>query len=335
LDKINKAAFYIFLFGALTLLGALFLPIKKTSYEKSEILGASSGTEVFVEPDDGREPIIRKIRSANKQLLIEVYLLSDSEIIDELIKTDQSGVGVKVILDANPFGGSGLNPKTKTKLESGGVEAKWSLKKFRFTHQKSIVFDQSESCILNMNLTTSAFTSNREFIVCTINKNDVLAIENIFWSDWNNTDFNNGNNNLIISPINSRSKITSLISQAKESVEVMMEAMEDEEIINTLIEKATKIPVRIILPPEKRILANKSGAERITKAGGIVKKINSPYIHAKLLVVDKNRAYIGSVNFTENSMDNNRELGIIISQSDSISRLIQFFEKDWEKGEYY
>jgi len=37
-----------------------------------------------------------------------------------------------------------------------------------------------------------------------------------------------------------------------------------------------------------------------------------PSLHAKAIIVDKERAFIGSFNFTKNSLENNREIGIFI-----------------------
>ncbi len=61
-----------------------------------------------------------------------------------------------------------------------------------------------------------------------------------------------------------------------------------------------------------------------------MKILSSPYVHAKLLLVDGERAYIGSVNFSAQSMDKNRELGILVSQPDIIEKLRQTFEIDFE-----
>jgi phosphatidylserine/phosphatidylglycerophosphate/cardiolipin synthase-like enzyme len=36
-------------------------------------------------------------------------------------------------------------------------------------------------------------------------------------------------------------------------------------------------------------------------------------LHAKAILRDKDKAFIGSFNFTKNSLENNRELGIFIS----------------------
>jgi phosphatidylserine/phosphatidylglycerophosphate/cardiolipin synthase-like enzyme len=45
------------------------------------------------------------------------------------------------------------------------------------------------------------------------------------------------------------------------------------------------------------------------------------YVHAKAIVADENRAFVGSENFSDASLDYNRELGIITSDAAIISVL--------------
>jgi phosphatidylserine/phosphatidylglycerophosphate/cardiolipin synthase-like enzyme len=55
-------------------------------------------------------------------------------------------------------------------------------------------------------------------------------------------------------------------------------------------------------------------------------------MHAKMILSDDTKAYIGSINFSAQSMDENRELGIILTQADSIQKLTTTFETDWESA---
>lgn len=36
-------------------------------------------------------------------------------------------------------------------------------------------------------------------------------------------------------------------------------------------------------------------------------------LHAKAILIDKQKAFIGSFNFTKNALENNREMGIFLS----------------------
>jgi phosphatidylserine/phosphatidylglycerophosphate/cardiolipin synthase-like enzyme len=54
-----------------------------------------------------------------------------------------------------------------------------------------------------------------------------------------------------------------------------------------------------------------------------------PYMHGKMIVVDGTTAYLGSVNLSEDSEMNSRELGIIVSDPATIQMLQGLFAGDW------
>jgi phosphatidylserine/phosphatidylglycerophosphate/cardiolipin synthase-like enzyme len=53
------------------------------------------------------------------------------------------------------------------------------------------------------------------------------------------------------------------------------------------------------------------------------------YIHAKLILSDGISALIGSQNFSASSLKYNRELGIILSDSNLLNSLQTTFQNDW------
>jgi phosphatidylserine/phosphatidylglycerophosphate/cardiolipin synthase-like enzyme len=62
-----------------------------------------------------------------------------------------------------------------------------------------------------------------------------------------------------------------------------------------------------------------------------VRELGIPYIHAKAIVVDGARAYVGSENLSTQSLDRNREVGIL--ENGSIASTIQrVFEGDWKQA---
>ena len=52
-------------------------------------------------------------------------------------------------------------------------------------------------------------------------------------------------------------------------------------------------------------------------------------MHAKIIVVDGVKAFVGSENISSQSLDQNRELGIIVSDATVLSRLQSTFQTDW------
>jgi phosphatidylserine/phosphatidylglycerophosphate/cardiolipin synthase-like enzyme len=61
---------------------------------------------------------------------------------------------------------------------------------------------------------------------------------------------------------------------------------------------------------------------------------DQPYVHAKWLVADENKeAYLGSVNFTPNSLYAAREIGLIFEDSPTMQKMVTAFNKDWNAAQ--
>lgn len=296
------------------------------------ILGTSGNILLFREPDAGKAPLLNEIKNAKEEILVEVYLLSDKDIIQALIDSKKRGVDVSLILEEHPFGGGSLNNKSKKTLEDNNIDVKWSSSKFALTHEKAIIIDKKEVFILNQNLTASSFVKNREYDVLDTNPNDVLQARNVFVADWEEKSISSNTDYLVLSPINSRIKISSLLNSGTKSIEIEDEIIEDKQIINLLKEKAKNVNIKIIIPTFSQVESNKIAVSELIKSGILVKVISSPYIHAKLILIDDKTAYVGSINLSSQSMDENRELGIILSEAKSINLLNQTFDLDWSKA---
>jgi phosphatidylserine/phosphatidylglycerophosphate/cardiolipin synthase-like enzyme len=86
----------------------------------------------------------------------------------------------------------------------------------------------------------------------------------------------------------------------------------------------------VILPvaPADEPGAN-ANVPRLTQAGIQVRYSQTLYMHAKMIVADGARAFVGSENFSDQSLDANRELGIIVADPTVLARLAATFSSDW------
>lgn len=297
------------------------------------ISGASQNLTLFTQPESGRTPILNAINSAQKEILVEVYLLSDKDIIKALENAKKRGVIVNVMAEQHPFGGGNLNNESSKDLINNNISFKWANPAFSLTHEKAIVIDNKIVFILSQNLTASSFSKNREYDILDTNQADVVTAREIFINDWERKNFvPTKNSNLIICPINCRNAITTLASSVKNSIDIEMEVIQDARTIALLSDLAKKAKVRIIVPTLSQIDSNRKALSDLKSAGVSIRTLSSPYIHAKLIIVDNKKAYLGSVNLTTQSMDQNREIGIILVMSQAITSLSKAFEVDWQKG---
>ncbi|HSX09329.1 MAG TPA: phospholipase D-like domain-containing protein [Candidatus Saccharimonadales bacterium] len=300
---------------------------------KVNVLGANTNLQLYIQPDAGQAPLLDAIDSAKREILVEVYLLSDKQIISALEDAHSRGVDVKVMLEEHPFGGGSLNKKTTSQLDAQGIPTEWSDPAFTLTHEKSITIDGAETFVLSQNLTASSFSKNREYDILDTNPADVTEVRTIFIDDWERKSFAPPqNSNIIESPDNSRTALTTLIDGSTTSIEAETEDINDERLVETLSEKAKTMQVRLIVPTIKQLESNKSSLEELSAAGVHVRTISSPYMHAKMILSDDKKAYIGSINFSTQSMDQNRELGIILTQQDDLQMLQTTFDNDWYRA---
>ncbi len=286
---------------------------------------------VFVEPDNGRDPILDEIAAASHSIRLQVYLLSDQVIINALKEADQRGVDVRVMLENAPYGGAGNQPEVFVELQRAGIEVRWANPAYRFTHIKTFIFDERVAVIMNLNLTRSAFTRNREFGVITTRPAEVQQALAIFEADWNRAQ-DPPDGPLVVSPSSSRTEIQALIASATASLDIYAEVVSDRQII-TLLEQAERrgVAVRLLVPTEEDENAH-AVLFRLMDQGVDVRTVPGLYIHAKVIIADGRRAFVGSQNFTATSLDQNRELGIILDDPVSLHRISSVFEADFGKA---
>ncbi|MBA3274289.1 MAG: hypothetical protein H0T72_00735, partial [Chloroflexia bacterium] len=67
----------------------------------------ASVSGLFVEPDDGLDPVLDEFAAAACAIDVSVYILSDDLVIESLQAAAARGVRVRVMLEEFPFGGGG------------------------------------------------------------------------------------------------------------------------------------------------------------------------------------------------------------------------------------
>jgi phosphatidylserine/phosphatidylglycerophosphate/cardiolipin synthase-like enzyme len=287
---------------------------------------------LVVEPDDGVGPILDEIDAAQCTVDVSVYLLSDDAIVAALIAAVGRGVEVRLMLEQYPFGGGGGQDEMRQYLEDEGVAVKWSATDIRFSHAKYLVIDRQVALILNQNLTTSAFESNREFGIVTTDDATVDQAQDIFDRDWEHAPIDDPDGPLIVSPTNSRDRLLALIDGARLSIDFYAEVIRDPEIVDALGDAEVRgVAVRLIVD-ESIDEDTQDILIQLYDAGVEIRLSDTLYIHAKLMLIDGGLAVIGSQNFTATSLDQNRELAMAVTDPVVLARCQAIFERDWQRA---
>ncbi len=293
--------------------------------------GAPS-VQLFVEPDEGVQPVVRFIASAHQSLDVAMYLLNDRDVMTALLAAGQRGVRVRVMLEEHPYGEGPGNGASYERLKGGGLRVAWSPATFRLSHDKYAIADRKVALVGTANWTHAAFTSNREYLVEDTDATDVTQLAALFDADWNRSAVQLQDPNLVVSPLTSRTRVASLIETAQREIELETEELQDAAIIATLGRAARRgVTVRaIVAAPTEGADANRPGRERLVAEGAQVRVLRQPYVHAKDIVVDGREAFVGSENISSASLDENREVGLLIGDPTAIHRLTETFDRDWQ-----
>lgn len=82
-----------------------------------------------------------------------------------------------------------------------------------------------------------------------------------------------------------------------------------------------------------KVKSNTEAIILLISKGLDVRTSKKPIIHAKSALVDRTYSYLGSENYSTNSLDNNREIGILTKTSPEFIKMFQeVFESDCPKA---
>ncbi|MBO0777900.1 MAG: hypothetical protein J2P37_03645 [Ktedonobacteraceae bacterium] len=295
------------------------------------------GLKLFVEPDAGDKVITNAIAGAKQSVWVKIYLLTNRNVIEALEEAAHRGLDVRVMLEVHPYGGGSISPtETMDRLKAAGVKTQAANPRFALTHEKSMIIDARTAYIMTANFTLSALggsksTTNREYGLIDTNVQDVQSVIDLFNADWNREDVQVNNPNMVVSPINARHTFVALISSAHKTLQVEAEEMQDEQIEQELINAARRgVQVSVILPPSQGSDDHNNEGVNAIKQGGVqVRRDAKLYMHAKIIIVDGQKAFVGSENISSASLDKNRELGLLVADRQVMSTLQGTFQRDW------
>ncbi len=295
---------------------------------------------------EGLRPVADAIASAHTSIKMIMFHLSEKSIIASLIAARARGVDVRLILDAKNLE-SRSSAKIVSELKSAGVVVTPSSPEFSITHAKAMVIDDRQAVIMSLNLTT-LFEKTRDYALTTDDPAIVKEFLTVFDADVGNAAARTKNTppltcpSLLWSPVNSESRLVALIDSAKSTIVSSTENLGDKAIDRALANAANRgVKVRILAPlcdlnpnpllnvPVVRELDDEHVDARLMPAPATREL---PYIHAKMMIVDGARAYVGSINFSENSTRHARELGILFDDKNAIAQIGGAFESDWSKA---
>jgi hypothetical protein len=306
----------------------------------------------FPETDNSVTPLYNLINGAQSKIDMTMYALEDTTFTNDLVALCKKSVVVRVILDQNDEK-SGNTTAYNALNAQANCSAVWANKAFEATHQKSFIVDGKQVAIMSLNLQSQYYSTTRDFAMIENDPVDIAAIQATFNADYaagtpssgvaGTSDFSYipaTGTDLIWSPTTAQAAMTNIIANAKSTLLIENEEMASSaSYIISALETACKngVQVHIAIVDQSSYESNFTALEA---AGCHVHTIpdttNGFYIHAKAVVADyglsTQSVYMGSINYSNASMDDNRELGMYITDTPSISLLYTTMTSDYNNA---
>jgi phosphatidylserine/phosphatidylglycerophosphate/cardiolipin synthase-like enzyme len=279
---------------------------------------------LIVQPGDSFFPIVDAIDAARRSIKMTIFRMDDPIVRDAMRYAAARGVEVHAIVAPTSKGWTGKNKKLVDELSALGVEVRVPRprkEKIKRYHYKIMTIDDSVSLILTFNPTQDNLHYARDFGLLIRDQEITGELSRLFDADWRGEPFKPRDLPLAISPFNSREKLAELISSAERSIRVLDAKVEDQKMIGLLLRRASAgVSVRII--------------GRDTEYNEVVpnfevRRLARFRLHAKCIVVDNSRFFVGSQNLRRQSLDDRREVGIIVDDEPTARKISRVFDEDW------
>jgi cardiolipin synthase len=317
--------------------GADLTGVDLTGFNLGDMAGGvtvmpTTAVTVIVEPGDDAAGLLAAINGAATSVHMVMYQLTSARVVTALKARKTAGKEVKVLLNQSFPGGMGSNASVFSELMAAGVEVKYAPSTFQYTHEKTLIVDNATAWIMTMNASEAAFNGNREFVAVDTDPQDVAEAEAIFQADWAGTAIT-PTGKLLVSPVNAEPQLVALMDGATSTVDLEGEVLSSDPILQALGRaKIRGCTVRVIISDQTPTSAGAAAIAELKKAMIPTRSVSTPYIHSKAIVTDGKLAYIGSENFTQNSLQSNRELGLVVGKQSEVDKIKTAINSDFAAG---
>jgi phosphatidylserine/phosphatidylglycerophosphate/cardiolipin synthase-like enzyme len=340
----------------------------------------------FSFPESEGAPIFRTIESAEKEVLISIYLLTNVQLVALLCDMERKGVEVTVLLEGNMLGDNGFSTELtlmRSLVDAGGDvylindSVSGNFERYSYLHNKYAVIDERAVIVTSENWTQSnlgAGCSNRGWGVIVESIDYAEYVKSIFINDVNRewgdvralTDAYPGLDRYAgtltyggemssyetvtydarvlpaFSPDDTHDALEYFIEKAERRVYAQQmdigssyERPVNGSPLRWLAEAADRgVETRLILDATFTKNETETLVKHINDTTGIEAKAVSgrtgvfSLIHNKGVIID-DMVWVASVNWTESSFLNNREIALVIDSPEVTEFFAELFAADW------
>ena len=256
---------------------------------------------LIIQPDEGTAPVVELIDGAKKSLRVKQFTLTDSAVMSALIRAHQRERRRADHAQSAPLVG---RPRQRRVVQGAashaGLKVEWSNPAFAVTHEKSMVIDDAMALIATFNLATKYFTETRDYGIVTDDPAQVAQVIAGFEADWHRKPFEpDDDSGLLWSSNNSRHIMAWFIDTAKKELVIQHPKFVDATIVERIAAARKRgVKVRLLCGGKHGIsdwdvLDTFASLRLLDRFGVKVRRQKHLKLHAKLLIIDGERAQVG------------------------------------------
>jgi phosphatidylserine/phosphatidylglycerophosphate/cardiolipin synthase-like enzyme len=273
--------------------------------------------KLIVQPEAGIVPVVQAIRRARKTLDVCIFRLDRAEVERALGEAVQRGVRVRSLIAHTNRGGEQRLRKLEQRLLAAGIMVVRTGDDLSRYHGKFMVADDTLH-VFAFNFTRLDIDKSRSFAIATRDRRTVKEATALFETDCARQSYAPSPSNLVVSPETARPMLAKFIRGARRTLAIYDVKVQDPDLLE-LLEERVKKGVQV------RVLGNVKA-----KDNGFTVRSMQRRLHARAIIRDGTRAFVGSQSLRTDELDNRREVGLLISNPTVTRRLMQIFEQDWE-----
>jgi phosphatidylserine/phosphatidylglycerophosphate/cardiolipin synthase-like enzyme len=282
---------------------------------------------LIVQPGDSFFPLVDAIDSAVSSIRMTIFRMNDPIIREAMTYAVSRGVKVQALVAPASKGWTKRNRKLSEELSKVGIEVRVPRarkEKVKRYHYKIMTIDNELSLILTFNPTQKNLHYARDFGLLIRDPEIATELSRLFDADWSGEVFKPADLPLVISPHNSREKMLELLASAERTIRILDAKVQDQQAIGLLLRKAS-------VGCSVKIISDDASYDDVVP-NYHVRKLARYKLHAKCIVVDGTRFFIGSQNIRPVSLDRRREVGIIVEDEAMGRKIERVFDEDWENA---
>lgn len=274
--------------------------------------------QVIIQPRDGVEPLLEGIRQAERIIEIFIYRLDRLEIEQALVEAAARGVSVHALITYTNREGFKEIKKLERRLAERGVMVTRTAEDLVRYHGKMMIIDRRILFLLTFNFTFLDIHHSRSFGIITEDHQLVAEAIKLFEGDTLRHSISTDFKHFVISPINSREKLTDFILGAERQLLIYDGKLTDSLMIKNLENRARAgVDIKLIGAISKRV------------KGIVTKKMPLLRIHVQAIIRDGEQVFFGSQSLRKSELDERREVGLITDDPEAVEHFSVMFELDW------